>query len=298
MHRFYPGYARSSVVNRTAPMAFTLVELLVVIAIIGVLVGLLLPAIQQAREAARRLSCSNNMVKLGLAAHNFEFAMEHLPVGTINKTGPILSEAKGQHVSYLVQLLPYVDQQGIAERFDIVAGTYAAVNQPARQQGIDVFLCPSFPMGWNSDDSAALTNYAGCHHDTEAQIDKDNNGLLFLNSKVRYSDITDGSSHTILIGEMLPTLNSLGWASGTRATLRNTSSIGDSADWEANRAVEPPPEVVGGFGSMHQSGLHLLMADGSVNFRYYLIDPIVFQNLGNRSDGAMMGNTPDSVDSW
>ena len=200
---------------------FTLVELLVVIAIIGILIGMLLPAAQQVREAARRAVCQNNLAQLGIAIHNYEFSMEHLPPGVVNNGGPIRTEEKGQHVGFLVQLLPYIEQKGIAKNFDIAAGTYAAVNAPARAMRIPVFECPSFYFSMNDAQTAGITNYAGCNNGSEKPIDVKNNGLLFLNSNVTYGDIFDGSTNTILVGEMAPMKDTLGWASGTRASLRN-----------------------------------------------------------------------------
>lgn len=285
------SYSFSAPDNR----AFTLVELLVVIAIIGVMVGLLLPAVQAAREAARRMACSNNLAQLGLAIHNFEFSLEHLPSGVINPTGPIRSEPIGQHVSYLVQLLRYIEQQGIADNFDIEEGAYADVNAAARVMVVSTFLCPSFGGAMSDDDSAALTNYAGCHHHVEAAIDADNTGLLFLNSKVRYGEIYDGSSNTILVGEMLPYADSLGWVSGTRASLRNTGTLinalnvqrGGRLIRELSKDVDPLS--VGGFASYHSGGAQFCFADGSVRFLSESIAPEVYQNLGHRADGAMMG---------
>ncbi len=270
--------------------AFTLVELLVVIAIIGVLVGLLLPAVQAAREAARRCSCSNNLAQHGLALHNFDFAMGHLPAGVINPDGPIQNVATGQHVSFLVQVLPYIEQQGIADHFDIVAGAYAAENADARAQDIPTYRCPSDPVRGNFFDGAGVTNYAGCHHHVESLIDSENMGLLFLNSQIRYGDIYDGSSNTILVGEMLPTERSLGWASGTSSSLRNTGNSIQSGAMVVDFTIEPDPDVVGPFGSRHQGGAQFCFADGSIRFLVQSIDPQLYQNMGHRADGAMMGN--------
>ena len=270
--------------------AFTLVELLVVIAIIGILIGMLLPAVQQVREAARRVTCANNIAQLGIAIHNFEFGIERLPAGTQNKTGPIRSEAIGQHVSFLVELLPYIEQYGIAKNFDIPLGTYAAPNAPARQMVIPTFNCPSFGYHENEDETAGLTNYAGCHHSVEKPIDTDDNGVLFLNSNIGYGDILDGSNNTILIGEMLPMSDGLGWASGTRASLRNSSEIMDVDAWQlARTSPSEPVDVVGGFGSLHPGGAQFCLAGGGVIFLTNTIDPPLFQNLGDRADGAMMG---------
>jgi len=273
--------------------AFTLVELLVVVAIIGILIGMLLPAVQQVREAARRTTCLNNLAQIGLAMHNNEFSFGHLPPGVVDKTGPIQNVATGQHVSWTVQLLRFLEQNGIADNFDINAGTYAATNAPARAMIIPVFQCPSQGPSINTASTAGLSHYAGCHHNVEAPIDDDNNGLLFLNSAVTYADIYDGSSNTILVGEYIAEAIDLGWASGTRATLRNTGEILGQGDWNAKYAggavATMPKTYVGGFSSPHPGTVNFLFADGSVHAVTVGINAALFENLGHRSDGAMMG---------
>jgi prepilin-type processing-associated H-X9-DG protein/prepilin-type N-terminal cleavage/methylation domain-containing protein len=233
--------------NRTTPrkrVAFTLVELLVVIAIIGILVGLLLPAVQAAREAARRCQCSNNMAQLGLAVHHFEFNREYLPAGVTHDKGPIRNEPIGQHLSWTVSLLPYLEQHNTYEKIDQKLGAYAIENFEAAHARIPMFQCPSNSYYPNPEENGTC-HYAGCHHDVEAPIDSDNHGILFLNSRLRYSEILDGGSNTILIGEKLVDENELGWISGTRATLRNTGSFNQPARTPRVRVNAPSYEGMG-----------------------------------------------------
>ncbi|MDZ4658482.1 MAG: DUF1559 domain-containing protein [Bythopirellula sp.] len=271
----------------TATRGFTLVELLVVIAIIGVLVALLLPAIQAAREAARRSSCLNNIAQLALAVHNYEFAIEHLPAGVINPEGPIRSEPDGQHVSWLVQITPYVEMGNVYNLFDQEAGAYAPINSAIRAVPVNLFVCPSFPGNEMSEDKlSASSTYAGCHHDVEAPIDANNHGLLFLNSGIRYIDIKDGSSQTLLIGEVRDE-NTLGWVSGTRATLRNTSKVNLLSWHDVRQLPTPGPLEVGGFSSGHPGGINTATADGSCHFVTQDIEPEVLRQLGHRADGTL-----------
>lgn len=285
--------------KRSAPRSrsgFTLVELLVVIAIIGILVGMSLPAVQQVREAVRRSTCMNNLAQLGLAIHNYELSWEHFPAGVQNETGPITADEVGKDVGFLVLLLPYIDQYGIANNFDIEAGTYAAANAPARLRTIGLLICPSSGDldKLNTAKTAGLTNYAGCHHGSETPIDLKNNGLLFLNSKIKYFDIKDGSSNTVLLGEKLSGTTDLGWASGTRSSLRNTSELLSVRQWiSLQRGPQDESaalDFVGGFGSYHPGGSSFCFADGSVRFLRTGINATLFENLGNRADGAMMGD--------
>jgi len=275
-----PHMLRSS---NQARHAFTLVELLVVIAIIGVLAGLLLPAVQQAREAARRSSCANNIMQLGLANHHFEFNMEHLPSGVINPDGPIRSEPTGQHVSWIVQVLPYIEQTTAYKKFDQKAGAYSIVNKSVRDHEIALLRCPSNPNRDNQGPRA--TDYFGCSNDSESPISEENNGLLFLNSKIRFRDMLDGSSHTILLGEAI-SIKGLGWVSGTRASLRTTVPMDTPTSGPpANAPVDTL--LVGGFGSYHIGGGNFAIADGSVRFLSSRMEEKVFQNLGNRADGEL-----------
>ena len=303
--------------NLNRSFGFTLVELLVVIAIIGILIGMLLPAVQAVREAARRTSCLNNLAQIGIALHSYEFAQEEFPAGVTNPTGPIKNNEVGKDVSFLVEILPHIEQMGIAIRFDKSLGAYDAANAPAREQIIETYQCPSnYVSGQNEDLTAGISCYAGCYNSTEAPIDKDNDGVLYMNSRTKFSDIVDGSSNTILVGEYNPDEKSLGWASGTNATLRNTDEgFAGSDDYYAGRysggynssdfgndedddldgenleaEAEPDPLLVaGGFGSQHTGGANFCFASGSVRFLSTSIDQKLFRNLGNKADLEMMG---------
>ena len=138
---------------------------------------------------------------------------------------------------------------------------------------------------------------------------RDSNGILYLNSRTKFSDIIDGSSNTILVGEYNPEGTSLGWASGTNATLRNPGDgFSDAVDYYsdynrrgfgfgAEKLEEESEEgkeddkllVVGSFGSQHTGGANFCFADGSVHFLSETIGQAVFENLGNRADLEMMG---------
>jgi prepilin-type N-terminal cleavage/methylation domain-containing protein len=291
-----------SVVNFTAAgdrprrRGFTLVELLVVIAIIGVLIALLLPAVQAAREAARRTACLNNVTQMGLALHNFEFHFEALPPGVTDDQGPIRNEPQGKHVGWIVRILPYLEQNILYRKFDQAAGAYAAVNAEVRSAQIPPLRCQSDPGPVVTPTPlSASSNYVGCHHDVEAPINNDNHGLLFLNSRIRYADIYDGSSQTILVGEALNRTDELGWVSGTRATLRNTSAIEAGQAYQvqqpaagADDKAKPGSLFVGGFGSYHPMGVNIGFADGSTRFLAEKVDSTTFRQLGNRADGEIM----------
>ena len=265
--------------------AFTLVELLVVMAIIGVLVGLLLPAVQAAREAARRTSCANNMSQLALAMHHHDFNVEHLPAGTLNPTGPIRSEAIGKHVSWTVQIMPFLEQRILHDQFDFDAGAYAPENAIVRTGYVPTLTCPSHP-GVRSTTEVKDSHYAAASNDTEVPIDANNNGLFFLNSKIRFADILDGTTATLMLGELKVEGEHLGWVSGTRATLRNAGSYGSA---ESTRTTDSfGPLDVGTFDSFHVGGINAAIADGAVKFITHSIDNTVMKQLVNREDGAIL----------
>ena len=269
--------------TRSRVRGFTLVELLVVIAIIGILIAMLLPAVQAARETARRAMCENNLRQLGMAIHQYESAHEFLPAGTVNPEGPVLNYPDGNHIGWMVHLLPYIEEQAAFRQIDQEAGVYDPKNAAARELGIKLFNCPSWPErsgDWGSSgrdywgpggmtpmgpadeelQSEAKpeqpkpikgdrgvrrpTNYAACVGDKEEPIDETSTGAFVLNRNIRLDEITDGLTHTIFVGEKLTDDFDLGWMSGTSATLRNTSEIWQSARGYNEESASPLREFV------------------------------------------------------
>ena len=194
-------------------VGFTLVELLVVIAIIGVLIALLLPAIQSARESSRRAQCLNNLKQLGVALANHESELKQLPAGMISKTYPEdLNHPKNFYRwSALAQLLPYIEQKSLSDLLDLSVPLYmpgpgypfAEQNKLGIAQVIPSFLCPS-------DESAPVkegmgpTNYAVCSGSgAGGGTPFDADGIFYANSATKFSDIVDGASHTIAMSESM-----------------------------------------------------------------------------------------------
>ena len=220
-----PLCRRSDMKRKRKPTsAFTLVELLVVIAIIAILVLLLLPAINALRESARRTQCLNQMSQLISAVHAYEMSHGAYPAGVTDSTGPILNQEQGLHQGWLIALLPFLEESNVYAAIDQQVSVYDKKNQRPRETQIGLLSCPSSPFGgWNR--SLGVSNYAGVHHDVEAPIDSDNQGVLFLNSRLSPDEVTDGARYTLFLGEKIIEQNDdLGWMSGTRATLRNTGT--------------------------------------------------------------------------
>ncbi len=286
---------------------FTLIELLVVIATISMMIALLLPAVQACREAARRASCRNNLMQLGVAVQNYESSFEVYPPGVVNDTGPVLDQPKGYHYGWMVRILPYCEMRNIYNHFNLKLSLYETQNLTTRRTLVKGFLCPSDNGLNRAPNDVAMTNYVGCHHDVEAPIDVKNDGVFFLNVAVRYEDIPDGSSQTIFLGEKLNDGTGQGWASGTRASLRNMGTGINSAvnipgsrpqDIARDLAADPAapkytpgtPMFVGGFASRHPGGGDFLFGDSSVQFLKTSTGGGILRLLANRADHEVLDN--------
>ncbi len=302
--------------KRIGRAGFTLVELLVVIAIIGVLVSLLLPAVQAAREAARRSQCNNNVKQILIAMHNHHDTHRKFPQG-IYTTG---TSARGGAWSAFV--LPFMEQDALYDRmtFDeeganwgssggISGATLDSSNATTRnvaalEAEVPAFRCPSSPLDEHITDQSTdrwtvleryPANYLGCASGvvTDDSGDfRDLDGMLFTSSTTRFSSMTDGSSNTLLIGEALPdrfadfsTYESSDrkdhWLFGGD----DSDVLRDHSEHLGSTGVPLNGQNELSFGSAHPGGCQMGLADGSVHFVSENTAFDVLRNLGSRADG-------------
>jgi prepilin-type N-terminal cleavage/methylation domain-containing protein/prepilin-type processing-associated H-X9-DG protein len=193
--------------------AFTLVELLVVVAIIGVLVALLLPAVQAAREAARRAQCQNNLRQIGVALHVYHDAHQQLPIGCVDKRILPKANPNGRQLAWSVVILPQLEEAALWQQIDFASAYDSAQNATAAATAIAVYLCPSTvrvvtgregsyvknPAATGGGDLRAAIDYGGIYG--AGQIVPSANGVFLYDRAIKFSDVTDGTSRTLAIGE-------------------------------------------------------------------------------------------------
>jgi prepilin-type N-terminal cleavage/methylation domain-containing protein/prepilin-type processing-associated H-X9-DG protein len=285
--------------------AFTLIELLVVMAIIGVLLALLLPAVQSAREAARKIQCTNNLRQIGLALHNYQASHSVFPPGYIS-TDPTNPENTWPGWGWAAMLLPELEQSDLFNRCNFDLSVDHAANTTAAQTRLAVFACPSDTRAGRfdvTDDSGATrasqyatNSYAAAFgSDGEVGTDPDlGNGMFFRNSRISLRDVTDGSNSTLCIGERVAALTQTPWAG---AVPFGVARVTPGAPVFSDAVEEAPVQVLAHTGShplkdvesdpddffsLHSGGVNFLMGDGSVRFLKSTVHIDVLHALSTR----------------
>ncbi|HXG08454.1 MAG TPA: DUF1559 domain-containing protein [Gemmataceae bacterium] len=270
--------------------AFTLIELLVVIAIIGVLIALLLPAVQRVREAASRLQCKNHLRQIGLAMHSYHDRAGSFPPGYTSKSLPN-GEEGGPGWGWAAYLLSDLEQQNLQSRIMFNQGIPNAVHNDVRVQELAIFRCPSDqripPFTVFSEDGIPITtvahaNYVALFGSNEIEEDPGaGNGLFYRNSRIRIADISDGTSLTLMVGERSSNLFKSTWTGVVRGAADAQALVLGSADHVPNH----PSAHKEDFWSRHPQGVNFLFADGSVHSINNGIKPAVWAALATRAGG-------------
>ncbi len=297
-------------------LAFSLFELLVIIAIIALLLALLLPAVQKVREAANRTAGMNNLKQIGLACHNYHDANGHFPPG--NDKNDFGAAA---------YLLPYIEQANLYNQINFKKSISDKANETARQIIIKTYLSPNDPIA-RVNPKWGATNYL-FNAGTKPALE-DNDGIFYQDSKIRFADILDGTSNTLMAGETLKgdgvnrkgsvqrqyvvlkardALDKINANSGMKEWNAGQNIRGDrGASWmdgrflqgtfnSGRRPNDPKPDVAvdgnyGGLSSLRTltNGVSAAFCDGSVHFVRNTIDAKVWQYLAGRADGQMINS--------
>jgi len=323
------GIVSMIITNSKIRPGFTLVELLVVIAIIGILIALLLPAVQAAREAARRTQCTNNLKQFGLALQNYHGVHGVFPSNSRWWSGDGVLRKGSVHV----KLLPFIEGDTFHSLLDFEGDVVAQIenDENLRTTQISFMRCPSDDFPALTDDGFATTNYGtsvgsqqtygfcdtypgntfknGPSADANSENGAEISGVFSRRGwAASIREITDGTSHTIAMGEALPGCSTsiqspwwLGgqWYSGTAPPINFPTCPGEGLgnDGSPNRNCNSWNNWVtdGGFKSRHPGGAHFVLCDASVQFIQDDIDYLNYQRRGDRRDGTVDGEPLPTV---
>lgn len=285
--------------HRRSRPAFTLVELLVVVGIVGLLIGLLLPAVQKVRDAANRVSCGNNLKQLGLALQNYHDTHRHFPPG--------MSYAGGRDprpfLSWHARLLPYLGQEALWQSTEAAfARDRDFLHVPPHVVGtvpVPAFACPSDSRTRRPSRSGrGMTSYLG----VEGLSQQSRTGILHLDSQVSLAGVTDGAGNTLLVGERPPSSDEVlgwwyaGWGQNQNGSAEMILGVREIRTFLGyiTECVRGPykfqPGSVGNpcsalhFWSLHSGGAMFLFADGSVRLLRYSAEPLM-PALASRAGG-------------
>ena len=258
------------------PAGFTLVELLVVIAIIGILIGMLLPAVQAVREAARRTQCANNLKQIGLALQNHHAAKQEFPVGTVEWRPFPGTDASKRQLAWSAFLLPYLEQGNVYEQLDFQQAFDAADNQAGASTVLSVFLCSSSVRKSDQSEGRGACDYGGIYGERISSPNNPPKGVMLIDQAISIRDIKDGTSHTLIVAEDSKSPDGQ-WING-----RN---IFDQA-FPINQA----PAFENDIRSEHSAGANGAFCDGSVRFLNESMDNQSLAAICTRALGEVVGN--------
>jgi prepilin-type N-terminal cleavage/methylation domain-containing protein len=251
----------------------TLIELLVVVAILGVLIGLLLPAVQSARESARKISCQNNLRQIGLAFHNYHQSLRSLPPGC-SQWRPWQGDPKLKNFAWSALILPYLEQGPLHNIVNFDYPFDHAFNVPAGKTTVPIYLCPTVPARVTH---RGRSDYGGLYGQRISTRNNTDNGVLIYNRPIRFAEISDGLTNTLAVAE--DTGGPEGeWINGNNV-FEQAGRINDPDAWIGDNEIR----------SQHSGGAMVLFCCGRTRFLSETTDKKVLAALISRD----MGETVD-----